>query len=177
MLPTTQHIQKSPPLKRASRRRKLKCDKLHPCTNCTRFSRDCVFLAPALDAASQLRLAEIKEKMGSLERTLEEDIARKNESRARSSSRPGSKLPGLEDVSGDEDASELEEERGLEPTPLAIEDAPYDDNMCDDNLVDLGVQFGRMRITERIGGFVRPKLAQEVSCSPHGRLLLQTINC
>lgn len=177
MLPTTQHIQKSPPLKRVSRRRKLKCDKLHPCTNCTRFSRDCVFLAPALDAASQLRLAEIKEKMGSLERTLEEDIARKNESRARSSSRPGSKLPGLEDVSGEEDASELEEERGLEPTPLAIEDAPYDDNMCDDNLVDLGVQFGRMRITERIGGFVRPKLAQEVSCSPHGRLLLQTINC
>ncbi|KAF9638552.1 hypothetical protein BFW01_g9449 [Lasiodiplodia theobromae] len=145
------------------RRRKLKCDKLHPCTNCTRFSRDCVFLAPALDAASQLRLAEIKEKMGSLERTLEEDIARKNESRARSSSRPGSKLPGLEDVSGEEDASELEEERGLEPTPLAIEDAPYDDNMCDDNLVDLGVQFGRMRITERIGGFVRPKLAQELT--------------
>ncbi|OMP85869.1 putative transcriptional regulatory protein [Diplodia seriata] len=145
------------------RRRKLKCDKLHPCSNCTRFSRDCVFLAPALDAASQLRLAEIKEKMGSLERTLEEDIARKNEARQRSDSRPGSKLPGLEDVSGEEDASELEEERGLEPTPLAIEDAPYDDNMCDDNLVDLGVQFGRMRITERIGGFVRPKLAQELT--------------
>ncbi|KAK7701270.1 hypothetical protein SLS57_011800 [Botryosphaeria dothidea] len=145
------------------RRRKLKCDKLHPCTNCTRFSRDCVFLAPALDAASQQKLAEIKEKMGSLERTLEEDIARKKEGRLRAESRPGSKLPGLEDFSADEDASELEEERGLEPTPLAIEDAPYDDNMCDDNLVDLGVQFGRMRITERIGGFVRPKLAQELT--------------
>src|ERR1700753_1973561 len=59
------------------RRRKLKCDKSHPCSNCTKFTRDCVFLAPALDPASQLKLAEIKEKMGTLERTLEEDVARR----------------------------------------------------------------------------------------------------
>lgn len=31
------------------RRRKLKCNKSHPCTNCVKFTRDCVFLAPALD--------------------------------------------------------------------------------------------------------------------------------
>lgn len=31
------------------RRRKLKCNKSHPCTNCVKFARDCVFLAPALD--------------------------------------------------------------------------------------------------------------------------------
>ncbi|KAK8243463.1 fungal-specific transcription factor domain-containing protein [Phyllosticta capitalensis] len=145
------------------RRRKLKCDKLHPCSNCTRFSRDCVFLAPALDAASQLKLAEIKEKMGSLERTLEEDIARKAVRRSRSESRPGSNLPGLEGVSSEEEFSEAEDERGLEPTPLALEAAPYDDDGNDDNILDLGVQFGRLRITERIGGFVRPKLAQELT--------------
>ena len=55
----------------------LKCDKTHPCTNCTKFVRDCVYLAPALDPAAQMKLAEIKEKMGSLERTLEEDVARR----------------------------------------------------------------------------------------------------
>src|ERR1700712_3915477 len=59
------------------RRRKLKCDKLHPCTNCNKFSRDCLFLAPALDSVSQQRLNEIKEKMGSLERVLEQDVARR----------------------------------------------------------------------------------------------------
>src|SRR3981189_2644899 len=60
------------------RRRKLKCDKLHPCTNCNKFSRECLFLAPALDSVSQQRLNEIKEKMGSLERVLEQDVARKD---------------------------------------------------------------------------------------------------
>src|SRR6266536_1372189 len=58
------------------RRRKLKCNKSHPCTNCVKFTRDCVFLAPALDQASQLKLTEIKEKVGSLERLLERDVAK-----------------------------------------------------------------------------------------------------
>ena len=35
-----------------------------------------MFLAPALDAASQLKLNEIKDKMGTLERTLDDDVAR-----------------------------------------------------------------------------------------------------
>ncbi|KAF2086326.1 hypothetical protein K490DRAFT_44677, partial [Saccharata proteae CBS 121410] len=144
------------------RRRKLKCDKQHPCTNCTKFARDCVFLAPALDAAAQLKLAEIKEKMGSLERTLEEDVARKPRRRSESKTRPGHNLPGLEEGSSEDELSDPEDERGLEPTPLATMDATYDVD-ADDNLMDLGVSFGRMRITERIGGFVRPKFAEELT--------------
>lgn len=58
------------------RRRKLKCNKSQACSNCQRFARDCVFLAPALDQASQLKLTEIKEKVGSLERLLERDVAK-----------------------------------------------------------------------------------------------------
>ena len=57
------------------RRRKLKCDRLHPCSNCSKFKRDCLFLAPALDSASRMKLTELKEKMGSLERVLERDAA------------------------------------------------------------------------------------------------------
>lgn len=37
-----------------------------------------MFLAPALDQASQLKLTEIKEKVGSLERLLERDVAKQS---------------------------------------------------------------------------------------------------
>jgi hypothetical protein len=149
------------------RRRKLKCDKLHPCSNCTKFVRDCVFLAPALDPAAQLKLAEIKEKMGSLERTLEDDVARRGRSDSLNDS-GGEQLPGLgDDSSAEDDAPEPDNERGLEPTPLAFTDAAYYED-ADDDILDLGVSIGKMRLTERIGGFVRPKLPQEVrSCTSH----------
>ena len=140
------------------RRRKLKCDKAHPCGNCTKFVRDCVFLAPALDPAAQLKLAEIKEKMGTLERTLEEDVAR------RALGERGDSHSGLNlsSESSDEDESPgPEDEKNLEPTPLAFVDAAYYED-ADDDTMDLGVQIGKMRITERLGGFVRPKIAFEV---------------
>lgn len=150
------------------RRRKLKCDKSHPCTNCTKFSRDCVFLAPALDSASQLKLTEIKEKMGSLERVLEEDVARKG-------GRGGTKS---DDVTvKDEDADDIdfflipEDEKDLEGSPLAVGDAAYDDD-ADDDLMDLGVRMGKIRLTERVGGFVRPKIGEEVGIGSAVRLSL-----
>ena len=128
------------------RRRKLKCDKLHPCTNCSKFHRDCVFLAPALDTASQMKLTEIKEKMGSLERVLEQDVARKKEQsqrRALASKKSANPLPGQED-SDDDDLPVPEDEKKLEPNPMAIQDAAYEDD-ADDDLVDLGFKFGKMR--------------------------------
>lgn len=142
------------------RRRKLKCDKLHPCTNCTRFVRDCVFLAPALDAASQLKLNEIKEKMGTLERTLEEDVARQVRAKAAGYS-PQDSTAIKQESSEDED-DVPEDEKNLDPTPLAIHDAAYYDDAIDDDVLDLGVLIGKLRLTERVGGFVRPKFSQEV---------------
>ncbi|KAJ9647026.1 hypothetical protein H2199_002012 [Coniosporium tulheliwenetii] len=128
------------------RRRKLKCDKQNPCTNCTKFGRDCLFLAPALDPAAQLRLAEMKEKIGSLERSLEEDVARRP---SVSKSKPSINLPGLEDAdSADED--DPEDERDLEPTPMAIADTAYSQE-ADDDIMDLGIALGKMRITEKLG--------------------------
>lgn len=55
--------------------RKLKCDKIAPCTNCTKFKRDCLYLASSADPTSQQKLADIKEKMGALEKSLEREIA------------------------------------------------------------------------------------------------------
>ncbi|KAL8675093.1 MAG: hypothetical protein Q9168_000464 [Polycauliona sp. 1 TL-2023] len=138
------------------RRRKLKCDKSHPCLNCTKNTRDCVFLAPALDSASQMRLTEIKDKMGSLERVFEQDVAR-NGTRSQS---------WKADPEGEQIdfAPEPEDEKNLEPTPLATQDAVYDDD-ADDDLADLGFAMGRMRLSDRIGGFFRPKMAEELSVS------------
>lgn len=148
------------------RRRKLKCDKLHPCTNCTKFSRECLFLAPALDSVSQQRLNEIKEKMGSLERVLEQDVARKDgrlvsNSVSKSQRRTSADLPGGENSSSDNEAAVPEDEKGLEPTPLAVVDAAYEDDANDD-VLDLGIKIGKMRMTERLGGFFRPKLHEEM---------------
>lgn len=99
-----------------------------------------------------------------LERTLEDDVARRRSASAKSGTASISPFPGQDDgnLSGDDTAPE--DERDLEPTPLAIEDAAYYDD-ADDDLVDLGIQLGRMRITERVGGYVRPKLSEEVSIS------------
>jgi len=144
------------------RRRKLKCNKSHPCTNCMKFSRDCVFLAPALDQASQLKLTEIKEKVGSLERLLERDVAKSSSGGLGGvGSPPPSQDRALPDDTED-DLPANEDEKDLEPTPLATVDAAYGDDGDDDDLLDLGIQLGKMRITERIGGFFRPKIAQEV---------------
>lgn len=153
------------------RRRKLKCDKSHPCTNCTKFSRDCVFLAPALDSASQLKLTEIKEKMGSLERVLEQDVAKNRQ--WREARKPQSALQhSLEDEI--DFAPIPDDEKELEPSPLAVSDAVYDDD-ADDDLMDLGIQFGKLRMTDRIGGFFRPKMAEEASLFDF--LALTTADC
>jgi len=149
------------------RRRKLKCDRSHPCNHCSKARRDCVFLAPSLDANSKNKLNQFKESV----ETLEKDLGRQDQSdvfgdwnianssignngnshHAPSSSR-GTVRP-REDVPADE--------RGLEPTPLAVADIIYDDDN-DDLIDDLGVKLGKMRVTERIGGFVRPRFADEV---------------
>ncbi|MCJ1309741.1 hypothetical protein MMC25_003402 [Agyrium rufum] len=152
------------------RRRKLKCEKSHPCANCVKFSRDCVFLAPALDSASQMRLTEIKEKMGSLERVLERDVALtvaaaaatgRGAAAAAASNESALKLqapPPLEF----EFAPEPEDEKDLRPTPMAMGDAFYENEGGEEEMEDLGLKFGKLRVTDRLGGFFRPKLSQEL---------------
>lgn len=142
------------------RRRKLRCDKLHACTNCIKFARNCVFLAPTLDSASQLKLTEIKEKMGSLERVLEQDVAKDHP--RRDARKAG--LAGPASYDDYEFAPEPEDEKELEPSPLAVIDAVYDED-ADDDVMDLGVQMGKLRLTDRLGGFFRPKMSDEVKHS------------
>lgn len=104
--------------------------------------------------------------MGVLERGLEREVASatkqrqaKPKKRASATSKAGERaadqrerkssleLPGdLSDQASDDDgqADELEDEKDLEPTPLASADAAFDDD-ADDEMLDLGVKMGKMR--------------------------------
>lgn len=138
------------------RQRKIRCDKLNPCSNCKKFSRQCLYIAPALDTVAQQELAELKDKLSSLEESLGRDVIRRatrGDERQRGESQS--------DEDDEEDQQEAEDEKDLEPTPLAVFDQLYDDD-ADDELMDLGIAMGKLRVSERIGGLVRPKLADEV---------------
>ncbi|KAI1432387.1 hypothetical protein GGR50DRAFT_697083 [Xylaria sp. CBS 124048] len=138
------------------RKRKLKCSKTSPtCANCNNASRDCLYIGPRLDEASQLRLAEIKEKQGTLERQLERDVAKSTTSKSTLQQR----------ILADEVEDEYDDGRDLEATPLVALDLTYEDDADSgaDDMIDLGIQIGKMRITERIGGLSRPRISEEIS--------------
>jgi hypothetical protein len=147
------------------RSRKLKCDKGSPCANCMKIARPCVFIASSADADAQKKLAEVKEQMGVLERSLEEDVVRLSRSKISidSDNRSHSVLPGQDEShSGQEDD---EDTKDLKSNRFVSEDAAYYDDDVDrnDDMVDLGIAIGKVRITERIGGLVRPRFSDEVS--------------
>ncbi|KAF2685525.1 hypothetical protein K458DRAFT_441962 [Lentithecium fluviatile CBS 122367] len=144
------------------RRRKLKCNKQQTCNNCIKFSCPCVFISQDLDPEAQAKLAEVKEKMGMLEKTLEEDISRKE--RMKQSSKSPSASYGAPALPGqDQEYSDHEEEdlNGVGPSHLGIHDITYHEDEGNDDIVDLGISIGKLRITERIGGLVRPKFSEE----------------
>ncbi|KAJ3563384.1 hypothetical protein NPX13_g8219 [Xylaria arbuscula] len=107
-----------------------------------------------MDEASQMRLAEIKEKQGTLERQLERDVAKSTIPRGTLQQR----------ILADEVEDGFEDEHDLEATPLVALDLTYEDDADGDadDMIDLGVQIGKMRITERIGGLSRPRLSEEI---------------
>lgn len=99
--------------------------------------------------------------MGILEKSLEEDIVRRKQAQTGSST-----SPSVSDSLRHEAYSEEEDEdtKDLKTSVFAREDAAYyEDEEADDDIVDLGIALGKVRITERIGGLVRPKFSDEVS--------------
>lgn len=93
-----------------------------------------------------MKLTEIKEKMGSLERVLEHDVAKKKELPERGKQKhrkPSVDLPGENDSNTDEDAGP-DDEKNLELNPLAVMDAAFEDDTNDD-IVDLGIKMGKLR--------------------------------
>ena len=48
-----------------------------------------------------------------------------------------------------------------EINPMIVTDPAYEDDV-DDDAADIGIRFGKLRISDRIGGLVRPKVVEEV---------------
>ncbi|KAJ4984509.1 fungal specific transcription factor domain-containing protein [Stagonosporopsis vannaccii] len=144
------------------RRRKLKCDKGQPCANCVKVSRQCLFISPSFDAAAQARLAEVKEKMGILERSLENDVSQRSRAQnGLSANNDFDPVSRQEMAYGEEE--EDDDTKNLRSSDFATEDnAYYEDEYADDDIIDLGIALGKLRITERIGGLVRPKFSDEL---------------
>lgn len=128
-----------------------------------------MYLAPSLDPQSQQKLADIKDRMGTLEKTLARDVAKKPSVKSNGPgavARGSSMFSEIKEESSDEDAGEADDLGFLVPSPLVSHDNVYQNgDDVDDELMDLGVQLGKMRITERVGGLVRPKLVQELTAT------------
>ena len=106
--------------------------------------------------------------MGILERSLEDDVSRRSRVQQGLPSADNDLDPASQQdkvYSGEE---EDEDTKNLRSTDYATEDnAYYEDEYADDDIVDIGIALGKLRITERIGGLVRPKFSGEVSvCTP-----------
>lgn len=147
------------------RQRKIRCDKLNPCINCKKFSRSCLYIAPALDTVAQQELAELKDKLSSLEESLGRDVAqRAGHSDPAQRNASTTRRESAETDDEDDESQEPEDAKDLEPTPLASFDSLYGED-ADDELMDLGIQMGKLRVSDRIGGLARPRIVDEVRLS------------
>lgn len=133
----------------------MKCDRENPCQNCRALQQQCIYVTSVNpDAQFRQRLTEMKEAKDAIDNTLRGD---QPESAKGGSRRKRTRKPE-EPMSDD---SETSADNGhLEPTPLAFQYAAYADEA--DNIEDLGFRIGRMRIGERIGGYYRPRMADEI---------------
>lgn len=82
--------------------------------------------------------------MGTLERVLEHDVAGRKIAAKRMGRRISGELPGQNSSDSENEPSVPDDEKDLEPTPLAVVDAAYEDDANDD-MLDLGVRIGKMR--------------------------------
>lgn len=106
--------------------------------------------------------------------SLEDDVVRLSKTGNSADEKRPIALPGQDQTHSDEEDDE--DARNLDLSRFVTDDAAYydDDVNNDDDLVDLGIAMGRMRITERIGGLVRPRFAEEVSTLPLTYLIYLT---
>lgn len=134
--------------------------------NCQSNGRQCIYITTATDDSKfRRKLHEVKDAKDSLEQVLVGTTAEDTLQTERSRRDPLQKLSGapiatLEGGFGG-GGGESDEDGFLEPTPLAIPDAAYAADGADE-LDDLGVALGRMRLGERIGGLYRPRIGDEV---------------
>lgn len=139
----------------------MKCDRLYPCTRCQKLRKDCVFHCSA-SQQSRLNIAEENSILSEAclqPHPISESIDLNSDKRPRESS--FAHLSDDEESALDDDEPAPEDEKDLEPTTLVRVDASYR-NDVDDDVLDLGIKIGKMRMNERLGGLFRPGIHDEV---------------
>jgi hypothetical protein len=126
------------------------------------LGEECLYVSSATtDAQFRQKLVQMKEAKDEIDSTFRENIGTRT-------LQPGEKGPRrkrsrqLNEGEESECSDSSSHDDFLEPTPLAVHDAAYADEV-DDDIEDLGFRIGRMRLGERIGGHYRPRIADEVS--------------
>ena len=137
------------------RRRKAKCDKQTPCSACVRDKRQCLYVPQALAPEDLAKLNQLKRRNRDLECALEQQVAK-----------PVNKPRGRKRSSQDDSDDSDSEENGdkLQPTKFAVAAAVYGhgDGDDDDDVLGIGLRIGKVQLTDRIGGYFRPRMADEV---------------
>ncbi|KAL8948237.1 MAG: hypothetical protein Q9222_005560 [Ikaeria aurantiellina] len=124
------------------RKRKMRCSKTYPCHNCSRFSRTCVFVAfqnPDVRASMTSGVAPKSDRPTSHSVVSDED--------------DDTRLYFPQAMSSNEISSGSVQTP--EPDSQVMYDAMFDAD-AEDDLMDMGLQIGRLCISERIGGLFRP---------------------
>ena len=128
------------------RRRKMRCSRSQPCQNCSRFSRACVYLPYPDWPSSPLP--------GGLDS---------------SSSRSNKKHDGHTHAPTRTDPQQSRDQRSLlnlseSELELDLHVKPGESyDIAPDDAGDIGIEIGRLKITDKFGPFFRPQLARRVS--------------
>ncbi|KAL5614883.1 uncharacterized protein BROUX77_000720 [Berkeleyomyces rouxiae] len=122
------------------RRRKQKCSKDQPCEKCIDFGRECIYLSRELDDAGKQRFNDMKNKVGSLERALERNIALTS-----AASKPPADL--VIDSVGYEEGYEVQVQPGDMLTSETIANMHQDESCAD--LVDAVLRMDRVHLHVR----------------------------
>ena len=149
------------------RTRKAGCDKAEPkCHNCRKNHRICVYMRGKPDLINQNSVSRIKRKARDIENK------RFNLPRFKSElglSSPGDNFQNDDSTEGETPPFEsaLGDTGNLLSNPLAVADAAYNADADDDDAnVEQFFGVGQFSMTDRIGGFFRPKLSEEVCIPP-----------
>lgn len=137
------------------RRRKMRCNRSRPCQNCNRFCRDCVYYSfPEWPSG-----ASINVKVEGRSQSPDQGVGR-----ALPSFNPN-QHPNL--IQPSPFTHHHHHHHGYHPDTFAkhAEHDGLDDIDADSHSLHVGLQIGRLGITEKINGFLRPDVATQVSIS------------
>ena len=137
------------------RRRKMRCNRSRPCQNCNRFCRECVYLP-------------FPEWPSGVSNPVRQDV--NAQSPIQGGGRTFPSFDANHNFGHVQLSSFTNHDYGSGSDTLARLHRNYETD-ADDDFNDVGLQIGRLSITEKFGGYFKPHIASQVSIIPLCRCL------